>query len=323
MKSNKILLALFCLGIFQFAQSQTMELTFSDQPFEFGKKSDRASKYEFTDDQTIYGLMYIEQTLDEIGLTNSDEYLDYKQTKADYEVSYFVTLSHLHSSAYEIDGKTYIYMDILPAPEHCKDAYSDDWLTIFKAIPDGKSMQFKINAGAKQLKAKIKITRAGNKSIEDLKANAKLAKEVYKKRRDKEEDRLADQKAMDHELPEKLFKYPIAFSDPELNSLEKINALVKASNYYSKIEDVSHVAYHWANTADINRDWHVMTNKYGQPVSKTTPILHIVYQRKSGWCYYGKIYFKRAYEGGGKYGSIYLERYVQAGDKRFSCDKLK
>lgn len=317
MNKVKLLFPLILLPFLALSQ----QFYFSNENFEFASIPEQSGKTDFTDAETIYGLIVFEK--EPKGQTRTYfETETFKVGRLKFMVSAKKTaLINKPTKATLVQkGNTWFaYFTIRPVNKNNYDESTRDWRDYFVKLPKGK---FEIvllseHKDFKKTSISLEITKPEVKETvyQNYLEAGNTATEYYN-------GIIRKEKAKKYEE-----ETTMAFFDPLFSRYKKFEPKdkeISASNIAKIIEEKvgSTVSIVKIAIQDNTTDWIVYThNKTGNITKKQTPEIVVIYKNETtGWCHYTALSFIKQHEGGGNYGEKFLTKKFHS-PGRFNCDK--
>ncbi len=274
-----------------FHKQNECKILFSNKPIVAGKEDPAQFKTEFTANENIYAIAYLDGTIKDItgnkpenryllNIDNStNKYIYFKHNPQDMQMSYYP-------------------IEIIPAVDIA--IHGLDCIEFAKALTSlsPRNHTIKLTLGYVMAEGEFKIDLAGMDAAK-LKADAEIASKNAK-----------NNYAKNTKLPKEFLKATKKFSDPGLSQAAMKSILQKN---WTNCSQIMKIIVMGDGTAD---DWYIYKNSLDVPKYKNTiPNVGAIYKGKDGWCYYvTDITFTRDYLGGGKYSARKLygtERHVK------------
>ncbi len=267
-----------------FHKENAGKVVFSNKPIVIGEEDPAQFKTEFSINENIYAVAYLNGTIDalfegnksgkyEIGFQGEyPEAIGFSHNPEDLKLSYY-PIEILPAANQAVHG--------IDAPEFAKK--------LSKLSPRTHEITIAFSGGYKQPQAIGKLTlNCAGIDAEKIMANANLAAK-----------NASDNYAKNTKLPKSFADATTPFKDAGLSYTNMKNLL--------KTE--------WGNCATIlkigaygtaQEDWLIYKNYLGIPTYKASyREIKAIYKGKDGWCYFVEgIVFRRDYAGGGKYTNV-------------------
>ncbi|MCD4795389.1 MAG: hypothetical protein K8R54_19310 [Bacteroidales bacterium] len=270
-----------------FHKQNAGKILFSNKPIVAGKEDPAQFKTEFTINENIYAIAYLDGTITDItgndpkgryvlNIDNStNKYINFGHNPQDMQMSYYP-------------------IEIIPAVDIA--IHGLDCIEFAKALtslsPRNHTIKLSLGYGFSQVMAEgeFKIDLAGMDAVK-LKADSETAS-----------NNAQNNYAKNTKLPEDFLKVTQKFSDPKL-SQAAMKIILKKN--WTNCAQLMKVIVMGNGTAE---DWMIYKNSIDIPKYKSTRInVGAIYKGKDGWCYYvTDITFTSDYLGGGKYSAVKL-----------------
>ncbi|MCB9335339.1 MAG: hypothetical protein H6586_04270 [Flavobacteriales bacterium] len=326
----KKLLLLIMLTVFAVAvnKAQNVKVLFSNTHFEIGQEDQNELKTDFTDSDFIYGLVIIDEVFEPTERCSGDKWQEANNIKIQYGNS----LNKVYYSRIIVEnGKTYIFLDILPEVKYASSRDVKSWRDYLNKTPIGQKLTFKILElnghncapfeSLKVKKATFSYIRNSNESDDNLRTHSRMIYDEVDKLKDMidEEDRQAGFRAKD-EQDKKTGKMPIQYYQSEKWKTKVLFSTVTNNQLIEMIKMKGDILEEGDEVINLGNEFAQSTyHPNGRDVNYTTHNFDIIGKDKDGNCWYQKM---EAYEHmiNGSYAEPSLK--AKSSKRYFNCENI-